>query len=56
MQDCAAAYVLSYLTLRNGSQLACNSRYIASGRPQQKTPFPNNYSVVIEICLPHRCI
>jgi hypothetical protein len=32
------------------------SRYIASGRPPQKTPFPNNSSVVIEVCLPRRCI
>jgi hypothetical protein len=23
---------------------------------QQKTPFPNNLSVVIEVCLTHRCI
>jgi hypothetical protein len=30
-------------------------RYIALGRPQQKTLFPNNSSIVIEVCLPrHR--
>jgi hypothetical protein len=28
----------------------------ASGRIQQKTPFPNNSSIVIEVCLPRRCI
>jgi hypothetical protein len=33
-----------------------SSRYIASGRHQRKTPFPNNSSVVTEVCLPHRCI
>jgi hypothetical protein len=32
------------------------SRYIASGRPQQKTPFPNYSPTVIEVCLSHRCI
>jgi hypothetical protein len=30
--------------------------YIASGRLQQKTPFPNNSSLVIEVCLIRRCI
>jgi hypothetical protein len=30
--------------------------YIVSGRPQQKTPFPNNSFFVIEVCLPRRCI
>jgi hypothetical protein len=30
---------------------AARDRYIASGRPQQKTPFPNNSSVVIERCV-----
>jgi hypothetical protein len=30
--------------------------YIASGRSQQETPFPNNSSIVIEVCLPRRCI
>jgi hypothetical protein len=29
---------------------------IASGRPEQKTPFPNNSSVVIDVCLSRRCI
>jgi hypothetical protein len=33
-----------------------SSRCMASGRPQQKTPFPNNSSIVIEACLPRRCI
>jgi hypothetical protein len=32
------------------------SHYIASGRTQQKTRFPNNSSIVIEVCLPRRCI
>jgi hypothetical protein len=40
----------------NYSQLALDPRYIASGRPQQKTPFPNNSSVFIEVCLLRRCI
>jgi hypothetical protein len=31
-------------------------RYIASGRPQKKSPFPNNSSIVIEMCLHHCCI
>jgi hypothetical protein len=31
-------------------------RYIASRRPQQKTPFPKNFPIVIEACLPRRCI
>jgi hypothetical protein len=31
-------------------------RYIVSGRAQQKTPFPNNSSIVIEVCLPRCCI
>jgi hypothetical protein len=35
--------------------LALDPRYIASGRPQKKTPFPNNSSIVIEMCLPFRC-
>jgi hypothetical protein len=35
---------------------SCNPRYIASGRTQQKTSFPNNYSIVIDMCLPRRCI
>jgi hypothetical protein len=35
---------------------ALDPRYIASGRPQQKTTFPNNSSVVIEVRLLHRCI
>jgi hypothetical protein len=26
--------------------------YIALGQPKQKTPFPNNSSVVIDVCLP----
>jgi hypothetical protein len=30
--------------------------YIASGQPQQKTLFPNNSSVIIEVCLPCCCI
>jgi hypothetical protein len=38
------------------SQLALGPRYIASGQPQQKTLFPNNSSLVIEVCLPCRCI
>jgi hypothetical protein len=31
-------------------------RYIASGRPQQKTSFRNNSSIVIEVRLPRRCV
>jgi hypothetical protein len=31
------------------------SRYIASGRPQQETPFPRNSSTVIKVCLSRRC-
>jgi hypothetical protein len=30
--------------------------YVASGRLQQKTPFPSNSSIVIEVCLARRCI
>jgi hypothetical protein len=37
-------------------QPATDPRYIASGRPQQKTPFPNNSSVVIEECLSRCCL
>jgi hypothetical protein len=33
---------------------AWDLRYTASGRPQQKTPFPNNSSTIIEVCLPRR--
>jgi hypothetical protein len=33
-----------------------SSRYITSGRPQHTTPFPNNSSIVLVLCLPHRCI
>jgi hypothetical protein len=33
-----------------------DSRYIASGRPPQKIPFPNNFSIFIEVCLFCRCI
>jgi hypothetical protein len=36
-------------------QLALNT-HIASGRIQQKTSLPNNSSIVIEVCLPCRCI
>jgi hypothetical protein len=32
------------------------SLYIASVRPQQKTPFPSNSPIVIEVCLPRHCI
>jgi hypothetical protein len=28
--------------------------YIARGRPQQKTPLPNNSSIVIQVYLPRR--
>jgi hypothetical protein len=38
------------------NQLAWDPRYTASGRIQQKTAFPNNSSVVTEVCLPRRCI
>jgi hypothetical protein len=40
------------------SQLFWDSHYIASGRPQQKIPFPNNSSIIIsvEVFLPRRCI
>jgi hypothetical protein len=31
-------------------------RYIASGRPQQKSQFPNNSSIFIGVCLPCRSI
>jgi hypothetical protein len=37
-------------------QPAMDSRYVAQGRIQQKTPFPNNPFNVIEMCLPRRCI
>jgi hypothetical protein len=37
-------------------QLAWDPCYTASGRPEQKIPFRNNSSIVIEICLPRRCI
>jgi hypothetical protein len=33
-----------------------SDRYIASGRLQQETPFPNNASIVIEVCLCDRRI
>jgi hypothetical protein len=33
-----------------------SSGYIALGRPQQKTSFPNHSSIVIEACLPRHCI
>jgi hypothetical protein len=50
--------------------MACNPRYIASGRPKQKTLFPNNFFIVIEpfypvvtsislaagMCLQSRCL
>jgi hypothetical protein len=45
----------------NRPQLAWGSRYVASGRTQQKTPFPKNPSVVFCVfvaagtCLPSRC-
>jgi hypothetical protein len=35
---------------------AWDPRYIASERLQQKTRFPNNFSIVIEVCSPRRCI
>jgi hypothetical protein len=38
------------------SRDSLSSCYIDLGRPQQKTLFPNNSSVVIEVCLPHRCV
>jgi hypothetical protein len=38
------------------SQPALDPRYIASGWIQQKTPFFNNSSIVIVVCLPSRCI
>jgi hypothetical protein len=37
-------------------QLTWDPRYIASGRPQWKTPFPNSSSIVIEVCLLRRCM
>jgi hypothetical protein len=37
-------------------QPALHPRYIASGRPQQKSRFPNSPSIVIEVCLPRSCI
>jgi hypothetical protein len=36
-------------------QLNLDPRYIASGRPQPKTSFRNNSSVVTEVCLPRHC-
>jgi hypothetical protein len=30
--------------------------HLALGQTQQKTPFPNNSSIVIEVCLCHHCI
>jgi hypothetical protein len=44
------------------SQLAWGPRHIASGRTQQKTPFPNNPCIVAYVfvasgmCLPSRCL
>jgi hypothetical protein len=35
--------------------LVMDARFIASGRPQQKTLFPNNSSDITEI-LPRRCM
>jgi hypothetical protein len=37
-------------------QAAWDSHYIALGQPQQKTPFPNYSSTVIEVCLPRQWI
>jgi hypothetical protein len=38
------------------SQPVFDPRYMVSGQIQQKTPFPNNSFIVIEICLSHCCI
>jgi hypothetical protein len=38
------------------SRDSLNSCYIAWERPQKKTAFPNNSSIVIEVCLPRLCI
>jgi hypothetical protein len=35
---------------------ALDTHYIDMGQIQQKTLFPNNYSTVIEACLPHCCM
>jgi hypothetical protein len=40
---------------RRGWSAAWDTRYIASGRPPQKTPFPNNSSIVIKVCLLRCC-
>jgi hypothetical protein len=37
-------------------QLALDRPFRASGRIKQKITFPNNTSIVIEVCLPRRCI
>jgi hypothetical protein len=49
------AFVNMYMLGSEYTQLFWNPCHIASGRPQQKTPFPNNSCIVIEVCLPRRC-
>jgi hypothetical protein len=46
----------------NSISAGLDPRYRASGRPQQKTPFPNNLNIVAYVfvaagtCLPSRCL
>jgi hypothetical protein len=49
-------YIFSSDHLRLSSLDSLNFfRYIASGLSQQKTPFPNSSSIVIEVCFSRRC-
>jgi hypothetical protein len=53
-------FLLNHLRLPSQQTLLILSAawdpHIASGRPPQKTPFSNSSSVLIEVCLPRRCI
>jgi hypothetical protein len=48
--------VFNPASTRVSSKPALDPRYIDSGRPQQKTPFPYNSSIITEVCLPRRFI
>jgi hypothetical protein len=50
-------FLLNHLRLLSQKTLSVdwNPHYIASERSQQKTPFPNNSSIVTEVRLPRRC-
>jgi hypothetical protein len=49
---------LSFAKVRISLSLSIllDPRYTASGRIQQKISFPKNSSIIIEVCLPRRCI